>query len=188
MTFYPDNAWMPYGDSNIYDGAWRDLETGVNPEFMNREEANAATDGPGTPREPIYTRLEGPWGIPYYDGTEDPYARVDFLAISPDPLPWSPYEDVGNQPMIGAYEGAYRTRGSVQAWGHEPSGGLSGDQALGRIMRFPANAPERFDPYGVFNTDIRDDMAAGMDNDELAYASDTTVARRLLTWPTIGEY
>lgn len=176
-----DYAWLS-PDGNPYDGTWRDLATGVNPEWMNPEEANAANDGPGTPAFPIYTRLEGPWGLPWWDGAEDPYCQVQ-VAQSPNPLPWSPNEDVGNQPRLGAYEGAYRTRGPVQAWGHEPSGGLFGDQALGLIMRFPANSPNRYDPYGVFTTDVKDDLAASMDIDDLAYVSDTSVTRNLLNWP-----
>jgi len=167
-----------------YDGAWKDLETGVNPEGVTPEEANGANDGPGIPTEPIYTRLEGPWGLPWWDATEDPLNIID-VAQSPEPLPWSPQEDVGGRPRIGAYEGAYRTRGPVQAWGHEPSGGLWGDQALGRIMRFPANIPERFDAYGVWNTDIHDDLAASMDNADLPYQTDTVVTTNLLQWPNV---
>ena len=173
-----------FDTENPYDGAWRDLATGVNPEWANHEEANGANDGPGTPAEPIYTRLEGPWGLPYWDAVEDPYVRTP-VEISPNPLPWTPDQEVGGNAMIGAYEGAYRTRGSVQAWGHEPSGGLWGDQALGRIMRFPANAPERFDPYGVFTTDIRDDLAASLANDNLPYDTTTTVTTGLLQWPNV---
>lgn len=178
------NAWLP-PDNNPFDGAWRDLETGVNPEWMNPEENNGANDGPGTPVAPIYTRLEGPWGLPWWDAVEDPYIRTP-ITTSPNPSAWSPNEDVGGEAMIGAYEGAYRTRGPVQAFGHEPSGGLWGDQALGRIMRFPANVPERFDAYGVWNTDLRDDLAGAMAVGELPYESDTTVTTNLLQWPRVG--
>jgi hypothetical protein len=173
-------------DPNVpYDGAWVDLATGVNPEWMTPEEANGANDGPGIPRdEPITTRLEGPWGLPYWDAVEDPYRQVD-IPQSATPNAWSPNEDVGGQPRTAAYEGAYRTRGPIQAWGHEPSGGLWGDQAIGRIMRFPANVPERFDAYGVWNTDIRDDLAASMDNQGLPYRGDTEVTTSLLQWPNV---
>jgi len=175
------NSWLPM-DVNPYDGTWRDLETGVNPEWLNPEEANAATDGPGTPKEPIYTRLEGPWGMPWWDSVEDPYGKSP-VPLTADPLPWSPNEDVGGEAHVGAYEGAYRTRGPVYQWGHEVSGGLSGDQARGLIMRFPANIPERFDAYGVWNTDIRDDLAASMVNEGLPYATDFAVTEDLLDWP-----
>ena len=168
-----------------YDGAWIDLATGVNPEWANIEEANGANDGPGIPvSEPIYTRLEGPWGLPYWDGEEDPYRLFD-APFTANPQPWSPNEDVGALPRVTAYEGAYRTRGSVYQWGHEMSGGLHGDQALGRIMRFPANIPDRFDPYGVFNTDVRDDLAAGMAVDNMDIPSGETMTTDLLQWPNI---
>jgi len=177
--------WLQPADGNPFDGVWRDLETGVNPLYDNPEDAHAANDLPGTPPEPIYTRLEGPWGLPWYDAVEDPYKAIDIPQTN-DPLPWSPNEDVGGQARIGAFEGAFRTRGPVRAWGHEPSGGLSGDQALGRIMRFPANIPERYDPYGVFNTDPRDDLAAAMEYGDLPYQSDTGVTMNLLQWA--GDY
>lgn len=169
-----------------YDGTWRDIYTGVNPEWADHEEANAANDGPGTPSEPITTRFEGPWGVPYWEGLEDPHVKVE-ARFSPNPLPWSPNEDVGGEPRIAAYEGAYRTRGGVQAWGHEPSGGLWGDQNIGRIMRFPANIPERFDAYGVWNTDTRDDIAAAMANGDLPYQSEAAITTDLLQWPNIWE-
>lgn len=186
MTFDPNHAWLS-PDGNPYDGAWRDLE-GVNPVGFDIELADGATDQPGTPREPIYTRLEGPWQLPWWDASEDPYRRSD-IPLSPNPLPWSPNEDVGVLPRLSTYEGAFRSRGSVGAWGHEVSGGLSGDQAIGLIMRFPANAPDRFDAYGVWNTDIRDDLAAGMDNEDLPYRSDRSVSAGLLQWPSnVGGY
>jgi hypothetical protein len=177
------DRWLNAKDGNPFDGTWRDLETGTDPQWATPEEADGANDGPGMPDEPITTRLEGPWGLPWWDAVEDPYKRVFDVAVSADPLPWSPQEDVGGLPMLGAYEGAYRTRGPVTAWGHEPSGGLSGDQAIGRIMRFPANIPERFDPYGVWNTDPRDDLAAAMAVDELPYYSDAQTTQNLLLWP-----
>ncbi len=165
----------------IYDGTWRDLYTGADPEA-----GNVMLDGMANPipSEPVPTRLEGPWGLPYWDGLEDPDCFVD-VAQSPTPLPWSPNEDVGNAARVAAYEGSFRTRGPVQAWGHEPSGGLWGDQAIGRIMRFPANVPERFDPYGVWNTDVRDDLAAAMATQDLPYQNDTEVTTSLLLWPNV---
>jgi hypothetical protein len=168
--------------STLFDGTWRDIDTGVNPEYANWEEANAATDGPAIPMDaPIDTRLEGPWGVPWWDGLEDPYALAR-VAQSANPLPWSPNEDVGGAPAKGAYEGAFRTRGPVQAWGLEPSGGLFGDQAVGRIMRFPANIPERHDANGVWNTDIRDELASAIAVNDLPYTSDINVTTGLLDW------
>jgi hypothetical protein len=176
------DRWLTPSDGNPFDGTWRDIETGVDPAERNPEEADGANDGPGTPLEPIYTRLEGPNGHPWWDAVEDPYKRVE-IPLTADPLPWSPREDIGGEPRVAAYEGAYRTRGPVVAWGHEPSGGLFGDQALGRIMRFPANIPERFDAYGVWNTDPRDDLAAAMAYDDMAYVSNLQATEDLLLWP-----
>jgi hypothetical protein len=168
-----------------YDGVWRDIHTGVD--VATPENMSPAFDQPGIPKNgPIDTRLEGPWGMPYWDGQEDPFNFLDSLTATPNPLPWSPNENVGEKARVGAYEGAYRTRGGVQAWGHEPSGGLWGDQYLGRIMRFPANIPERYDPYGVFNTDPRDDIAAAMAVGDLAYQDDNTVTTSLLQWPNFN--
>lgn len=169
-----------------YDGDWRDLATGIDPVWDEPTEADGAIDGGSIPLEPIDTRLEGPWGLPWYDAMEDPFVLTD-LAISANPLPWSPEEDIGNSPMVGAYEGAFRTLGPVQAWGHEPSGGLTGDQAIGRIMRFPANMPERYDPYGVFNTDVRDDLAGAMAVDNLPYHDTAEITTNLLQWPNVWE-
>lgn len=164
-----------------YDGTWQDIATGVNPEYANWEDADGATDNAGTPAGPINTRLDGPWGYPWWDGQENPNALAP-LPFSPDPLPWSPYETVGQLPAKGAYEGAYRTLGPVRAWGHEPSGGLGGDQAIGRIMRFPANIPERYDANGVFNNDIRDDLAAAMTANNTSYVTDSAITWDLLQW------
>jgi hypothetical protein len=174
-----------FDPNNPYDdGVWRDLATGVNPEFTTPEEANAANDGPGTPPGPIETRLEGPYGMPWFEGLEDPYGCVE-IPQSATPLPWSPNEDVGGVARLSDYEGAYRTSGPVVAFGHEVSGGLAGDQAIGRIMRFPANIPDRFDPYGVFNTDLRDDLAGAMAVDELEQGSTAEITTSLLQWPNV---
>jgi len=173
-----------YVDNNPWDGTWRDLETGTDPAWDNPEEADGANDAAGTPAEPIYTRLPNAVGLPWWDAVEDPLA-IHGLAASPNPQVWSPYEDVGSVPIVGAFEGAFRTRGPIQAFGHEPSGGLAGDQAIGRIMRFPANIPERFDPNGVFNTDIRDDLSAAMMYDDLEYQTEAQITTNLLQWPNV---
>jgi hypothetical protein len=174
---------MAFDSEPYWDGVWRDNDTGVNVATMDN--MSPALDQPGIPPAPISTNLEGPWGMPYWDGLEDPFNYVDFLPITPNPSAWSPNEDVGIRPIAGAYEGAYRTRGAVHQWGHEASGGLWGDQYVGRIMRFPANIPERYDAYGVFNTDIRDDLAASMMNEEIPYQTDTAITTNLLQWPNI---
>ncbi len=176
---------MGYDSEPYWDGVWMDLNTGVDVATMDN--MSPAFDQPGIPAAPIDTRLEGPWGLPYWDGKEDPNNFLDFLAVSPNPTPWSPNEDVGIRPRVGAYEGAYRTRGAVQAWGDEASGGLWGNQYAGRIMRFPVNIPERWDPYGVFDTDIKDDLAASMAADNLPYRNDAAVTTSLLQWPNVWD-
>lgn len=178
-------------DYMIGYGAIRDIDTGVDPVWDEPTEADGALDEGSIPDEPIATRLEGPWGYPYFEGLEDPYTLVGDIPLTADPLPWSPSEgtsEVGNLPRVGAYEGAFRTIGPVTAWGHEVSGGLDGDQALGRIMRFPANIPERYDPYGVFDTDYRDDVALALDLDNLPYYDDASVTSSLLNWPYTGDW
>lgn len=167
------------------EGVWRDLNTGINPNFGDPEWADGATDQPGDFGEPITTRLEGPWGLPWFEGIEDPKA-VSGLFSSPNPS--YPYEDLGAEPIVGAYEPAVRTLGPVQAWGHEPSGGIYGDQAIGRIQRFPANIPERYDRNGVWNIDYRDELAAVLAYGNQPIVSDAEVTTSLVLGPGIGEY
>jgi hypothetical protein len=178
---------MAYDSEPYWDGVWRDLHTGVDVATM--DDMSPAFDQPGIPLDrPIDTRLEGPAAIPWWDGLEDPFNYVDFLPESPNPLPWCPSEGTyatGARPRLGAYEGGVRTRGAVQAWSSEVGGGLWADQWTNRIMRFPANIPERYDPYGVYNTDIRDDLAASLANGDQVYQTDTTVTTGLLQWPNV---
>lgn len=166
-------------------GTWRDLATGTDPVWATPTDADGATDAAGDPGAPINTRLEGPWGLPWFDGQENPFV-VSGLTSSPNPT--YPNEDVGAQPIVGAYEGAFRTHGPVVAWGNEPSGGLSGDQAIGRIMRFPANIPDRYDPNGVWNIDYRDELAQVLANNGQGDVTDTEVNTSLVQWPNVSSY
>lgn len=170
-----------------FAGTWRDLDTGVDPYFysMYPEYADGALDDPGIPDEPIYTRLEGPWGLPWHEGLEDPLAATG-LDSTPNPTIFDGNHDFGAVAIVGAYEGAYRTYGPVQRWSHEPSGGLSGDQAVGRTMRFPANPPERYDTHGVRATDWRDFLTQGVEANEIPYMSDDEVNDSVLYWS--GEW
>jgi hypothetical protein len=178
-------------------GTWRDIE-GVDPQWQTPEWADAATDQPSTPPEPIYTRIDGPWGVPYFDGLEDPNISWHGpLLSSANPLPWTPEEDVGAQEIVGAYDGAYRTSGPVQAWGLEPSGGMFdtdygiqvNDQAIGRLMRFPANIPERWDGNGVYTgNDYRDELVALIANGDIPIVSDAEVTTNLTLWPNVEQY
>jgi hypothetical protein len=161
-------------------GYWQDLATGVDPTFANKEDADGALDQAGTPALPVYTRIDGPWGLPWWDGKEDPNAVTDLFASA---NPSYPDEDVGALPIVGAYEPAVRTLGPVLAWGHEPSGGLTGDQAVGRIMRFPANIPERYDANGVWNIDYLDELAQAVANGNEPIVTEAEYTTSLLLGP-----
>lgn len=163
-------------------GTWRDLYTGTDPNFGDPENADGALDAAGTPSEPIATRLDGPWGLPYWEGLEDPSSPTG-LPFTESPNPSLPNVSVGAEPISGAYEGAFRTHGPVTAWGYEPSGGLWGDQAYGRIMRFPANIPDRYDANGVFVGDYRDELAAAIASNDMPDISDSEVTTMLVNWP-----
>jgi hypothetical protein len=138
---------------------WRELE-GENPEPGN----SGDYPEPPIPHDsPVVTPMigdNGPWGFPWLDGLEDPTAQPVNLLLSPDPQidTWTG-QDVGGVIGPGPYRGEYRTQGPVRAWGLEASGGWAGDQAIGRIMRFPANIPERYDANGVYVGDYRDILA-----------------------------
>lgn len=169
-------------------GTWRDLATGVNPYWGNPEDADGAIDQAGDPGEPINTRIEGGSAsvLPWYDALEDP-GWATGLITSPNPT--YPEEDVGKKSIVGAYEPAVRTRGPVTQFGHESSGGLWGDQAVGRIMRFPANIPDRYDPNGVSNIDYRDELAASIAANGRGLVTEAEYTTDLLLWPNAsGRY
>jgi hypothetical protein len=171
-------------ETDYLDGTWRDLATGVNPAYGNLTDADGALDAAGDPGEPINTRLEGPWGLPWFDGLEDVNA---YAGLTPSPDVQYPDEAVGACEIVGAYEPAVRTFGPVQAWGLEPSGGLYGEQAVGRIMRFPANIPDRYDPNGVWNVDYRDELAAVVAANSQPLVTDAETTTSLLLWPNVEE-
>lgn len=166
-----------YAGQQQGSGTWRDLATGQDPYWSDPEEM--LNDRGIVIDEPIVTRLEGPYGLPYWEGLDDPTAPTGLTGESPNPS--YPNESVGGRMGPGGYEGAYRTSGPVQAWGHEPSGGLYGDQAIGRIMRFPANIPERYDVNGVSaGIDYRDQLAAAMLANTAPVVTDSDVTNELV--------
>lgn len=143
-----------------------------------------APDQPNAPLprdEPVYTRIEGPWGLPWVEGLEDPNAPSGLLKPTADPQIDVP--DVGWAMPPGDYAGEYRTSGPVQQFGLEPSGGLSGDQAIGRTMRFPVNIPDRYDVNGVHVGDYRDLLIGSLAVNNLPSFSDTMVIEDLVLWP-----
>ena len=154
---------------------WRDLPA-TNPGWESGD-----TPNPPIPRsEPIETRLEGPWGLPWMDGLETPSIPTGLLKPSPDPQMDRP--DVGGVIGPGAYQGAFRTRGPVQAWSHEPSGGLTGDQAIGRTMRFPVNVPDRYDAAGVWVGDYRDLLAGQLIANNQPTFTEANSIEDLISW------
>ena len=106
---------------------------GVNSGAVRRY-ADGAVDAPGTPD--VNVLAQGPWpatGQPWLDVMEDPYAPGLPFA-SPDPA--YPRPDVGALPIVGAYDGTYKTEGPVTGFGEE-------QQAVGRVQRFGNNGPDR---------------------------------------------
>lgn len=160
---------------------WRYLE-GVDPEPAN---SGSLPDLPLT-SEPVYTPAvgnNGPWGMPWMDGLEDPNATITGLGLSPNPqVDTVSGQDVGGVIGPGDYRGEYRTRGPVQAWGLEASGGWNGDQAIGRMMRFPANIPERYDANGVNVGDYRDILASTIQMNNYPTFTDNNVIDDLVQW------
>lgn len=168
-------------------GTWRDLNTGVNPMYSHPEDADGALDEAGDPGAPIDTRIEGGAAmvLPWFDALENPFAQTGLYA-SPDPNPFVIHEDVGGAPIVGAYEAAVQTRGPVYQWGHEASGGLGGDQAMGRMIRFPANKPERYDANGVQNIDYADELAQAIANNGQGIVTESEYTTELLTLPGVN--
>lgn len=173
-------------------GAWRGLPTGTKDESRWPENADAAFDQVPIPPGPIegdFGALEGGGGsvLPWWDASENPYAPTGFYA-SMDPT--YPYEDRGGLPIVGAYEPAVRTVGPARPWGYEVGGGLGGDQALGRIMRFPANVPMRDDPYdeGVWLGDVHDELSIAVANNSQDQVTEEAYTASLLGHWTGGQY
>lgn len=157
--------------------AWRDLE-GNDPRWPM-----GAPNQPSPPlprNAPIITAIDGPWGLPWLEGLEDPDASSGLLRPSKNPQIDEP--DVGWTMPPGAYRGEYQTLGPVQPWGLEPSGGLTGDQAVGRTMRFPVNIPDRYDANGVNVGDYRDLLAGALDANNAPTFTDTNVVDDLVYW------
>ena len=167
-------------------GVLRRLPTGTHDESAWPENADAAWDQVPIPTEEIETDLGmfqgGPaMVLPWWDATENPTAGTGLYSSND---PHYPHQDVGGRGIVGAYEPAVRTRGPVYQFGHEPSGGLTGDQALGRIMRFPANVPDRFDPdaEGVWQGDYRDELAAAIASSGQGVVTETEYIGSLLMY------
>lgn len=171
-------------------GTIRGLNTGVHDESAWPENADAAFDQtpiPEVPWELPESPLEGGSAmmLPWFDALEDPTAGTGMYA-SMDPT--YPQQDIGGKGIVGAYEAAVRTRGPVYQFGHEVSGGLHGDQELGRIMRFPANVPSRHDPTSdpVWMGDYRDELASAIANNAHGYTTESEYTASLLSYGGTG--
>lgn len=161
-------------------GVMRYLHTGVSKELNTLDESTPdLADGylPALPEDTILPNLS-----PWYDGHEDPYAypaEMPFLQ-SPDPQ----YADVsvGAAMPVGAYDGTYYTRGPVSFGlsGMDESGGLSGDQALGRRMKFEPYIPERYDVDGITTPSYADELAAAIAANGQGQVSDAEMTTSLL--------
>lgn len=173
--------------SRVLSGTWRDLNTGVNPDYTHPLDADAALDEAGDPGRPIDTRIEGGAAgvLPWWDAHEDPDVATGLpdlnLSMTAEPAG----RLAGARPIVGAYEAAVRTVGPVRRFGHEPDGGLDGDQAMGRIMRFPANIPDRYDANGVQMPSYSDELAAAIANNGQGIVTDNQVTTELVTYPGV---
>lgn len=173
--------------SRVLAGTWRDLHTGVNPKFSHPLDADGALDEAGDPGVPVDTRIEGGSAmvLPWFDALEDPFAPNDLPFPDVSGTAYHDSQTTGAKAIPTAYEGAVRTRGPVYQWGHEAAGGLEGDQAIGRIMRFPANIPERYDANGVRQASYADELAAAIANNGQGIITENQVTAELLTYPGV---
>jgi hypothetical protein len=70
-----------------------------------------------------------------------------------------------------------------------PAGIQMGDQMVGRIMRFPANIPDRYDRDGVYTgNDYRDELAALIATGDVPMKSDAEVTTNLVLWPNVWDH
>lgn len=135
---------------------WREFQGA--PQGIPIWDATPSLDQAGIPSvvEEVFLPAQGfPWG----DAQEDPEAYTG-LGFTKDPEVFDP--SGGNSQIVGAYEGAFQTQGPIVPFGYEVSGGMSGDQAIGRTMRFANNGPERYDPNGVQFPSWADELAASL--------------------------
>lgn len=130
---------------------------GITVPPKNKAWADGAFDAPGTP--PVPPVNAGPWpvsGLPWVEGLENPYAPgLPFTSANPT----LPNPDLGAAPIPSAYDGQYSTSGPVTAFGEE-------QQAVGRVMRFGNNGPDRSPGPGegaiVDGPSYADELAAAL--------------------------
>lgn len=161
-------------------GVMRYLHTGVSREPNPIDESTPDLFESWIPDLPEDTVL--PNLTPWFDGHEDPNEKpfdMPFIE-SPDPhyVDWS----VGGMIPPGAYDGSYYTRGPVSYGlsGMDESGGLGGDQALGRRMKFDPYVPERYDVNGIETPSYADELAAAIAANGYGQVSDAEMTSSLL--------
>jgi hypothetical protein len=152
---------------------WRSFE-GAPTDPINAQGARDIGPIPPGDDETIFLPAVGvPWG----DVQENPEADGPALYTNDPSLP---FPNVGELPLVGAYEGAFATKGPVVDWGFEPSGGLLGDQQTGRVMRFETPVPDRYDPNGVQDGSWADSLAARLAYGDGGYVSDAEYTTSLI--------
>jgi hypothetical protein len=57
---------------------------------------------------------------------------------------------------------------------------------LGRILRFPANKPERYDANGVWNIDYADELAQAIASNGQGIVTESEYTQQLLTLPGVN--
>lgn len=153
----------------------REVDTGVP---QNDTEGGGDEFGQsGIPPGPINTPLPNATGIPWLEGLEDPYTPT---GLTPTNDAQIDQPDVGWAMGPGAFEGAFRTIGPVQAWGHEVSGGPFGDQALGRRQKFEPYIPERYDRNGVQLNSYADELMAALEHNGMGQVSEAEYTTSLM--------
>lgn len=150
---------------------WRGLEIGAD--------ADTPNVGPDSIPRHIEDTFLPAQGFPWGEVLENPDEAYD-PQIQLTAYPQMDVPDLGVRNIVGAWDGVYGERGPVVPFGYEVSGGLSGDQALGRIMRFQNLGPERYDVNGVQEPSYADELAARLAANGQGQVSDAEFTTSLL--------
>lgn len=148
----------------------------------DKTEADGALDQPGTPAEPVMAHLMT--DVPWTEAFETPDASTGLVS---SPNPSLPVPDEGKASIVGAYEGAFATRGPTSVGlGYEMSGGPYGNQALGRRMMFKlplTMSTQSFPGEGkVTDAAWADELAAAIANNGQGQVTDAEVTTSLVLW------
>lgn len=163
-------------------GVMRFIHTGVSKEPNYLDESTPdLTDGylPLLPEDMILPQAVA---APWFDGHEDPYAYPAGMPFLESPEPQYVDQSAGASMPPGAYDGTYYTHGPVSygLGGMDESGGLGGDQALGRRMKFDPYIPERYDANGITMPSYADELAAAIAANGQGQVTDAEMTTSLL--------